>query len=147
MDGFILRTPHIAKQIFEQIDNKSLRKCREVKRSWMNCIEEKNIPWIRIVRIPKFLEKNDTYFCIAGKYGQSEVFKNIPKNAEILNSTNRAGRTPFHLVCEYGYFKIAKMLIDKYDFMIGEKGLRLAWKNNHSNIVELIIKNSENITL
>ena len=41
--------PHIGEQIFEELDNQSLTKCREVCRSWKKLIDHKNIPWNRIL--------------------------------------------------------------------------------------------------
>ena len=34
MEDQIFRFPHIAQQIFEQLDNESLANCREVDRAW-----------------------------------------------------------------------------------------------------------------
>ena len=34
MENFIERFPHIAEEIFEQLDSKSLMTCREVSKSW-----------------------------------------------------------------------------------------------------------------
>ena len=41
--------PHIGEQIFEELDNQSLTKCREVCKSWKKIIDRKNIPWNRIL--------------------------------------------------------------------------------------------------
>ena len=57
MEYLIERFPHIAEQIFEQLDNKNLSKCREVNKVWKNFIDERNYPWIRIVKIPTVLTK------------------------------------------------------------------------------------------
>ena len=57
MEYLIERFPHIAEQIFEQLDNESLTKCREVNKVWKNFIDERNYSWIRIVKIPTVLTK------------------------------------------------------------------------------------------
>ena len=41
--------PHIGTQIFEELDNQSLTKCREVCKSWQELIDNRNIPWKRIL--------------------------------------------------------------------------------------------------
>ena len=41
--------PHIGEHIFEELDNQSLTKCREVCKSWKEIIDHKNIPWNRIL--------------------------------------------------------------------------------------------------
>ena len=58
MDDVILRFPHIAKQVFEQMDNKSLANCREVSKTWMNSVDEENFSWTRISSFPKVLKKH-----------------------------------------------------------------------------------------
>ena len=57
MEYLIERFPHIAEQIFQQLDNKSLSICREVNKVWKNFIDERNYPWIRIVQIPTLLTR------------------------------------------------------------------------------------------
>ena len=41
--------PHICEHIFEELDNHSLTKCREVCKTWKELIDQKNIPWNRIL--------------------------------------------------------------------------------------------------
>ena len=38
-----------AKQIFEELDNKNLSKCREVCKSWQEFIDDEKITWNRIL--------------------------------------------------------------------------------------------------
>ena len=49
MSELIERFPQVAEQIFEELDNKSLSKCREVAKSWKYLIDQRNYPWTRIV--------------------------------------------------------------------------------------------------
>jgi len=44
MANSITRFPHIATQIFEQLDNKSLTNCREVSKSWQKFIDDNHLP-------------------------------------------------------------------------------------------------------
>ena len=37
--------PHVGEQIFEELDNKSLRNSREVANSWQKFIDNKNLPF------------------------------------------------------------------------------------------------------
>ena len=39
MEDQIFRFPHIAQQIFEQLDNKNLATCREVDKDWQYFID------------------------------------------------------------------------------------------------------------
>ena len=36
MDEIILRFPHLAEQIFSELDNKSVAKCRDTNRLWQD---------------------------------------------------------------------------------------------------------------
>ena len=77
MEIFCSRILHIAENIFEQLDEKSLSNCREVAKSWQNCIDRRNLVWIRIVNVPKILQNGDTYLHIAAKTGQVKVYNSI----------------------------------------------------------------------
>ena len=68
---FYSRFPHIAEQVFEQMDNKSLVNCREVSKTWMKFIDERNFSWIRIINFPKVLKAGDTYLHLAAKLSRS----------------------------------------------------------------------------
>ena len=46
---FYARFPHISEKIFEKLNINSLKKCREVSKSWEECIDNENILWKRIV--------------------------------------------------------------------------------------------------
>ena len=47
---FHLRFSHITEQIFENLDSKSLKNCREVSKSWQICIDNRNILWNKMVK-------------------------------------------------------------------------------------------------
>ena len=96
MDCLIARFPHIAEQIFCQLDNKSLTKCREVTKSWQKFIDDKNLPWIRIVNVPTVQKNGDSYLHVAGKYGQTTMFLMILEDEDVNDQKNYRGNTPFH---------------------------------------------------
>ena len=66
---FCPRFLHIAEQIFEHLDNKSLKNCRKVSKSWQNCIDNRNILWNKIVDD----EDGDKAFQLACKIGHSKI--------------------------------------------------------------------------
>ena len=43
IENLIERFPHVARQIFEQMDDKSLTNCREVSKTWMDFVDERNL--------------------------------------------------------------------------------------------------------
>ena len=155
MDELIRRFPHIAKQISEQLDNNSLAKCREVKKSWLQFIDEKSLPWIRIVEIPRILNFQNTYLHIAANRGQVAMFEYLFQNEAIKNPKHLEGTTPFHLACKYGHFKIAEMLINKFNELdtesrnllelnskdkFGHNGFHWACMKGHFKIVDMLLE-------
>ena len=95
MRDLILRFPHLAEQIFEQLDNEDLAKSREVERLWQKFIDERNYPWLRIVNIPTILQGGETYMHLAAQCGQPGMFEIILDKEENKNPKNRHGETPF----------------------------------------------------
>ena len=89
MEVFITRISHIAENIFEQLDNNSLKNCREVTKLWQKYIDSKDLSWIRIINIPKILINKDTYLHTAAKTGQSEIFETIIREEENKNPKNK----------------------------------------------------------
>ena len=92
---FSPRFLHISEQIFEQLDNKSLAHCREVAKSWQECIDIKKLSWNRIITLPRILAKEDTYLQVAAKHGHIEVYKKTFENSRIENPKNENDETPF----------------------------------------------------
>ena len=103
--------PHITEQIIEQFDNKTLKNCREVSKSWQNCIGFKK-SWVRIVQIPTILKKDripyyyyysdrrlgkllhddydckpkePTYLLVAARAKQTRMFISILESSDIKN--------------------------------------------------------------
>ena len=105
--------PHITEKIFEQMDTKSLTNGREVSKSWQEYIDNKNMSWIRILNIPKILQNGDTYLHLAAKTGQLEMFEIIFASETVKNPRCNEGKTPFHLACQFGHFKIAEIIVQK----------------------------------
>ena len=156
MDIFSTRFLHIAENIFDQLDDKSLSNCREVAKQWQKCIDRKASSWIRIVKIPKIPKNGDTYLHVAAKTGQAEIFNLILENEDIKESNDNGTVTPFQLACERGHFIIIKMYIEKFDptkmnfnkkDINGLTGFLLACKNGHSKTVDMLILDSTKLKL
>ena len=64
MEEVFSRFPHLAEQIIEKLDSKSLTYCRVVGRSWQKFIDEKDYPrtrwtqWTQIQNMVADLRKN-----------------------------------------------------------------------------------------
>ena len=76
---FYQRFQLITKQIFEELDNRRLKNCRKVSKSWQKCIDQQIISWTRHVDVPTIQGNGDTYFHLAAKIRDPEVlvFKRI----------------------------------------------------------------------
>ena len=115
MRDLILRFPHVAEQIFQQLNNEDLAKSREVEMLWQKFIDERNYPWLRIVNIPTILQDRVTYMHLAVQYGQTNMFEIILDKEENKNPKNRHGETPFLVACREGHLNIALLLLKKAD--------------------------------
>ena len=85
----------ITEQIFEKMDENSLKNCRKVAKSWQNCIDNRNILWNKIA------EKNggNASFLLACQKGHFKMAKMlIQKSDEFkidVNAKNEYGETHF----------------------------------------------------
>merc|ERR1712051_203 len=102
---FYARFQHISEEIFEKMDITSLRNCREVSKSWQECIDNQDILWNKIAK----KENGNTAFELACKNGHSKMAKVlIQKSAELnidLNAKDWFGMTAFHNASSYGHSK------------------------------------------
>ena len=145
MEVFLTRFQHIAKETFEQLDEKSLNNCREVSKSWKKSIDDMKLTWIKILSIPRNQTDGGTYLHLAAKTGQTKMFEMTLQNEQDTNPINKNGKTPFHLVCQHGHFDVAKMLIQnsielnlevnvKEFGKFGRTAFHYACSNGHSKI-------------
>jgi hypothetical protein len=156
MEELILRFPHVAEQIFQQLDNKDLAKSRQVERLWLKFIDERNYPWLRIVNIPTILQDGDTYMHLAAQCGQMDMFEIIHEE-ENKNAKHCDGETPFLVACRKGHLKIALIvLLKKADELQidlnskdkwGQTAFHLACRNGHSKIAEMIMNKSSELKI
>ena len=157
MDNLILRFPHVVEQIFEQLDDKSLVKCREVEKSWKKFIDERNYPWIRIVKIPTVLRYGCTYLHLATQTGQTKIFRFIIGEEDDKNPQDDSGQTPFHLCCNYGHSGIADIImkestksnidLNAKDIIKGWTAFHLACNQGQAHIVKMLLKNSSQMKI
>jgi len=170
-DSFLIeRFPHIIEKIFEKLDNKSLTRCRGVCKKWQQFIDERKMPWIRIVNFPSILKDGNTYLHLAAKTGQTEMFETILNTESDKNPRNDYCTTPFHLICSNGSIKFAELLLknlmptsttsDIYDLVMiihdnnlnlkskfSDTAFHLACRKGHSNIAEIIVNYSEPLNI
>ena len=85
MEDQIFRFPHIAQQIFEQLDNESLANCREADRDWQYFINNENFYKCKnkklMLRYKKqsWSNRNMSPLHLAAATGQTQVVLDIIK--------------------------------------------------------------------
>ena len=102
--------PHIAEKIFGHMDEKTLGNCREVAKSWLNCIEDKNIFWEKAINEKKYNQilRWCCEFCHSG------IFEIIIQRARKFNWNRKL--TNFELNCKNGHSKVAEIIFEKYTY-------------------------------
>ena len=98
------------------------------------------------------LQNFETYLHVAAYSSQSEIFQTVLDNKVTKNPRNMWGKTPLHIICKSGNFKIAKALmqvpnLDAKEKWKGETALHIACKYSYLKIVEKIIGKSCNWTI
>ena len=140
IEYLIDRFPHIAEQIFEYLDDKSLVKCREVVKSWQEFIDNRNLPWKRIVKIEKYFLDGNSFLHVAIQTGQSKKFKELIQGEKDKNPTNYDRFTPFYIACQKGLFVFTEFLIQNSEYFTND--FKWPIHLDHSKVAELFIQNS-----
>ena len=95
MEEIILRFPHLGESIFEQLDNESLAKSREVCDFWKNFVECQTFYNLRLMRLiksltncsdeslMKILQKSNSDFITFGSNVLNDCGKFLKKSREI----------------------------------------------------------------
>ena len=103
MEHLHFRFPHLAEQIFSELDNKSLAKCRETDRSWQDVINsEKSYKQ----RIKKMIEESK-------KKARNHYYQKTIK-----------GFTPLHLAAITGQTQMVMDLINRENDINPSKSYR-----------------------
>ena len=79
MEESFFRFPHIGEQILEQLDSKTLTKCREVNNLWREYLDNQKLPWTRmIIEIVEYSKQWKVFF-------KSTDFQTIKEIALIIS--------------------------------------------------------------
>jgi len=146
MTEIIERYPHVAEQIFKELDNKSLSKCREVAKSWKDLIDRRNYPWTRIVTGKILKGTRYPYLHLAVETGQQDMFKKILDESEYEHDSG--WKTPFHTGVFYGHPWIVEALLessimDKNPIDSDKRTLlHIACMFGHTDIADKLLKKS-----
>ena len=120
-------------------------------------MDDKNMSWVRIINIPRILQNGDSYLHLAAKTGQTEMFEMISAQETVKNPRGNEGKTPFHLACQFGHFKIAKIVMQKsaaFNLDLNSKddngmtAFHLACRNdNNFETAEMIVQKSADLDI
>ena len=157
IEDLIPRFPHLMEQILQKLDNESLVKGRKVARIWQQFIDQKNYPWIRIVRIPAILNEDNTYLHLAAVHNQIDMFEVILYSEADRNVVNYDGYSPFHIACLLGNVRIAELFLKESEELKVDLNittvfppiavLELTCKSANSESTEKIMKNSDELNI
>ena len=139
LDEMMLRFPHIAQAVFEELDNKSLKKCRIASRTCCDFIDKQKFYWIRKIQncvdmkkyqqqwnkvlkstptedVKEMFEGLNIHWnmILTGKYGKS---KSSPLHIIAVQRYDAkwvpSQWSPLHIAAEQGNFEFSKYIIEK----------------------------------
>ena len=156
MEEILRRFPHIGEQIFEELDNKSLAKCRQADRSWKTFIDDQKFPWIRKIRFCSLDSKEPLEKIL--KKTKLDIVKELAEVALSLclcKFKNKMGFDVYrrktghilHFAAMIGYeefFKeknISKFNEKNPDTPSGQTPLHIAAEKGYLSLCQLIIQN------
>ena len=165
MDQICSRFPILGKEIFDNLESKSLVRCTEVNRQWSNFLDEEKIYWIRIIN--NFIDNQndfiDSWKSIIHRT-PAEIIKNLgimvknfcPKSVNLLRLDERfkvervsveSQFSPLHIAAKLGDVNLTKFIIEKVkhenpklDFMHPWTPLYLAAVEGHSEVCKEILE-------
>ena len=152
MKEVISRFPHIAEQIFEELDSYHFTQCKVISQSWKNLMEKNKFSYIRLIKtltncskkaMKKIFPKANLEEIILLASDVSEVYDELIYEVDV---TTDPSLTLFHTAAKHGYLSVCKLIIDGIEGkhpkeLYGKYPLHLAAENCHLSICQLIIEN------
>ena len=142
MKEIISRFPHIAEQIFEELDSNFFIQCKVVSPSWKNFIEESKFSYIRLIKTVTSCSKKEVEKTLpkANLEETKRLASDVTKVYNELLKVNvyRPSLTLFDCAAKCGYLSVCQLMINSQnDF--GSTPLDLAAENGHLSVCELLI--------
>ena len=111
--------PHVGKQIFKKLSNKSLAKTKKVARTWENFITNEKFYKQKVHYETKQKEKKGpigrTPLHKAAWEGKLSELKLIMDNVEDKNPKDNIGQTPLHLAAWEGHLSVCQLIINNVE--------------------------------
>ena len=157
IEDFSLRFPNLTEVIFDQIDDKNLKKCRTVSKSWCSIIDGHRNTWIRMIRT-KYCKRDLSLF--HENWGEVvhgtplEMLKDLVLTVKKFatgpgfggTSMGISGFKPIHFAAINGNLKLYIFISEKVEEKLPKENccsdtpLDLACNYGHLEIVKYIIQ-------
>ena len=167
MEEIISRFPHLAENIFEELDNYYFIQCKVISQSWKNFMEGSKFSYFRLIETstncsPKAMKKilnNENLEDIiqlasdvSNLYGKLQKEKVLGKEEEYL--VIDPFLTLFHMAAKHGSFSVCQLMIYSIDDIHPRSGrssfchtpLHFAAENGHFRICQSILDIDEEIS-
>ena len=167
MEEIISRFPHMAEQIFEELDNYHFIQCKVISPSWKNFMEGSKFPYIRLIEtstncstkaMKKILNKTNLEDIIQLASDVSKLYNKLQKK-KVLEQTEDYWvidpfLTLFHVAAKHGSLSVCQRLIDSIEDLHLKSGksnkcrtpLHFAAEHGHFKICQLILEKDEKIS-
>ena len=159
MEEIISRFPHIAENIFEELDNYYFIQCKVISPSWKNFMEESKFSYLRLIktstncskkamkRISKKANLEDSIQLasdVSKLYDELQMAKFYGKGYIVIDYS----LTLFHLSAKYGSVSVCQLMMDSIEdkhpncgkSFRGQTPLHFAAENGHISICRLILE-------
>ena len=147
MEEAFSRFPHLLEQIFENLNNWSLAKCRKVSASWKHMIDSQRGVCIRRIRLhincsraslENNLRKKNIEDLVALADQVHKVYMYNPKG--------KYGITLLHSAAENGHSEVCQLILENVQDKnpkgeYGKTPLHYAAENGHLEVCQLILEN------
>ena len=163
IDGFILRFPDVARDIFKELNNESLTTSRSVSRLWCDYLDDQKFCWVRMIqRYRKNMENAFQQWKRVFKNTPVEIAKEISVStrqfftssfgvaSSLHFDTSRIGFhwSPLHIAAGQGNLDLCKYIFEKIKntqprIQYKWTALHVAAKLGHEEICEFLIDNLE----
>ena len=153
LNSMILRSPHVATDIFKELDNETLANCRKVSRLWCDHLDNQKMYWVRMIqRYSTNMKNSYQQWKKALKNTRVEYVKDISVSTQqfVKDDASRMHCQwfPLQVVADQGVLELCKYIFEKTKNSKpsgNNKWTALhmaAWKG-HKEICEFLIHNSE----
>ena len=152
LDEMMLRFPHLAQDVFEELDNKSLANCRNLSRSCCDFIDNEKFYWVRkiqnCVRMTKFQQQWNKVLENIPTQDAKEIFVIIEIFFRYDLNRKKLQWSPLHIAAEQGHLEFCKYIIEKTKDSNPKREdgitvIHMATLSGSREICELIINNLE----